>query len=349
MPFDRPTLSQIRGRVKADIASEAGHQLPRSNFAILGMTLAGASHEMHGALDSLAKALFPDTAERDELERHAAWWGLMRKAATAASGQVSFAGVDGATVPEGLVLRRADEAQFVTTGSAEIADGLASVSVQAKVKGAAGNTDALTILALATPVSGISATAQVGDGGLGGGADEENDARLRARLRSRVQAKATGGNEDDFYNWVMECAGVTRAWIYPKRMGPGTVGVTFLMDDNLASPIPSPGDVEAVQAYLEDGRRPVCCEVFVFAPTAAPLDFEISLTPDTSEVRAAVEAELADLIIRECEPESTLLISHIREAISRATGETDHTLTAPVANVEAGAGEIITMGEITWS
>jgi len=73
------------------------------------------------------------------------------------------------------------------------------------------------------------------------------------------------------------------------------------------------------------------------------------LAPDTEAVRAAVAAELADLIRREAEPEGGLYLSHIREAISLAAGEVDHALVSPVADVAAGTGEIITMGAITWS
>jgi uncharacterized phage protein gp47/JayE len=44
-----------------------------------------------------------------------------------------------------------------------------------------------------------------------------------------------------------------------------------------------------------------------------------------------------------------LLISHVREAISSAAGEVDHNVISPLADVAADAGEIITMGAITWS
>ncbi len=96
-------------------------------------------------------------------------------------------------------------------------------------------------------------------------------------------------------------------------------------------------------------RRPVCADVTVAAPIAAPLDLTITLTPSSDAVKAAVEAELRDLIARETEPGGTLLLSHIQEAISIAAGETDHVLTAPSANVTPAAGHITTFGAITWS
>ena len=63
----------------------------------------------------------------------------------------------------------------------------------------------------------------------------------------------------------------------------------------------------------------------------------------------AVEAELADLIRRESEPGGTLLVSHIREAISTSAGETDHVLTSPTADVVEQATEIATYGMTTFT
>jgi uncharacterized phage protein gp47/JayE len=72
------------------------------------------------------------------------------------------------------------------------------------------------------------------------------------------------------------------------------------------------------------------------------------LTADTTAIRAAVSAELTDLFVREGTPAGTILLSHIREAISQAAGETDHILTVPSANVVMGAGAIPVLGTVTW-
>ncbi len=83
--------------------------------------------------------------------------------------------------------------------------------------------------------------------------------------------------------------------------------------------IPSAATAAAVKTYI-DARRPV----------------------------AAVAASLADLIRRQAEPGGTLLISHIREAISTAAGEHDHELISPAADVTHATGHIAVMGRITW-
>jgi len=92
----------------------------------------------------------------------------------------------------------------------------------------------------------------------------------------------------------------------------------------------------------------VTARVSVAAPVAAPLNFTLSVIPNTLAVKAAVEAELADLISREAVPGGTLYLSHIRASISAAAGENNYTLTSPSADVTSTAGQLTTLGAVTW-
>ena len=118
--------------------------------------------------------------------------------------------------------------------------------------------------------------------------------------------------------------------------------------------IPTADQVAQVAAYI-GARRPVTADVTVAAPSPVPLDLTIdTLTPDTAAVRAAIEAEIADLVVREAKPGGAIPISQITEAISSAEGETDHQLTAPAGTgipprVTHAADEIAVAGLITWS
>ncbi|MCW3835961.1 baseplate J/gp47 family protein [Sphingomonas canadensis] len=349
MSFERPTLTTLVSRARDDINARmpgADSRLRRSTLDVLARVHAGAMHGAYGMLDSNARFL-PDVADTALLERWAAMFGLTRKPAAAATGNVTLTGDDDAEVPEGTILLRADGARYATAADATIASGTATVAVSAETAGAAGAMDAGQSLTFLSPVAGVDATAAVAAGGLAAGADAESDADLRGRLLLRLRQPVRGGAASDYVYWALEVAGVTRAWIYPNWDGLGTVKLLFVMDgeDDI---IPDAGAIAAVDAWIA-ARRPVCADVTVAAPVADPLDLTIALTPDSSEVRAAVEAELRDLIAREAEPGGTLLISHIREAISIAAGETDHVLTVPSANVTAAAGEITTLGTITWA
>lgn len=349
MSFARPTLSQIIGRIQDDFTARlpgADSRLRRNVLDVKARAYAGAVHGAYGMLDDIAKFL-PDVADAERLARWAAIFGLSRKAAEAASGTVTLTGTGTPTAPIGTVLVRADGARYLLTADATISGGTAAAAVEAEDAGGASAMVDGQQLTFLSPVAGIQAVATVAAGGISGGADEESDDALRVRLLARMRQPVRGGAASDYVAWATEVAEVTRAWVYANWDGLGTVKLLFVMDGR-EDIIPGSGDVAAVQAHI-DALRPVTAEVTVAAPVADPLDFTIALTPDTTAVRDAVTAELRDLLAREAEPGGTILISHVREAISIAAGETDHVLTAPSANATADAGEIITMGAITWS
>ena len=221
--------------------------------------------------------------------------------------------------------------------------------VTAAIAGASGNSDAGVTLTSVSPRAGMSSTAVVAELGIGAGADAENDDELRARVIDRMRAPPHGGNAADYRLWATAVPGVTRAWVFPRENGPGTVVVRFMMDRQREAGIPLPEDVVAVQAAIDDAH-PVPADVNVAGPEPVPLSFVVeSLSPPASQaVRDAIEAELRDLIQREAIPGGTLLISHIREAISVAAGEQDHVLSSPTENQTVPSYQVITFGGITW-
>lgn len=356
MPFERPTLATINAQLAADIESRlpgADAQLRRSFLNAIARTLAGGVHGLHGYLEFVALQAMPDTAETEFLDRHGGIWGINRAPAEPAGGDVDFTGTDGAVIPADTLLVRGDGVEFATTAEATIAGGTATAPVECQDAGETGNTAAGQTLNLVSPIANVQSEAAVAIAGLTGGADEESDDSIRARILARIQQPPHGGARHDYLLWALDRGAhgvaVTRAWVFPQELGAGTVTVRFVMDDAYGDGIPLAADVTDVQTHL-DSVRPVTAEVHVLAPVAAPLDFEISgLAPATQAVRDAIEAELRDLILREAEPGGTLLLSHIREAISTAADEHDHVLVAPAADVTEATGEIATFGSVTWS
>ena len=360
MPFQRPTLTDLQTQIAADIESRlpgADSQLRRSFLGVLSRAFTGSLHGLYGYLDFTSKQVFPDTAESEFLDRWAGIWGVTRKPAWPTSGTVTFTGTNGSVIPADTDLRRGDGALYQTRAEGTIAGGTVSVAVRAVTPGATGNADVGTTINLVVPIAGVQSAGTVTDDGNGGGltlgSDEETDTSLLSRLLTRIRRPPHGGARHDYVGWALDKEShglaVTRAWDYGLELGLGTVTVRFMMDDAYADGIPLAADVTTVQTYI-DQLRPVTADVTVVAPVAVPLDFEISgLTPATQDVKDAIEAELKDLIRREAKPGGTLLISHIREAISIAAGENDHVLVAPAADVVSATGRIVTFGGITWS
>jgi len=349
MPFERPTLPELIDQGAAEFESRLPGVLARVRRSLVGVlnrVVAAALSAMYQYAEWLNKQAWPDLAESEYLNDHGARWGVTRTAAAPATGTVRFTGADGTTVPSGTLVQRADGVQYQTTAEGSIAAGAALVPVQAVVAGEVSNAAINTSLVLTSPVAGVTSTA-LAYTALSGGADIEADELYRARILERIRQVPQGGSAADYVAWAKEVPGVTRVWVYPGELGPGTVVVRFMRDDDSAGAIPDGGEVASVQAAI-DIARPVTAAATVLAPVGVALDFTIALTPGTAAVKAAVEAELVDLIQRDGVPGGTLLITHIREAISVAAGEVDHVLTVPSANVVHSTGQIPTMGTITW-
>lgn len=355
MPFSRPTIPVLIERGISDFESRipgSDARLRRSNLNAMVRVHAGAMHGIYGYLDWISKQVLPDTAEEEILERHATLWlRAGRTPASYAVGQAVATGVDGTVIPAGTVVKRSDGATYSSEVDATISGGQAVITIVADDAGQAGNAPAGTALNIESPIVGINASLLVTAGALTGGADIEDDDSLRARVLERIQQTPHGGARHDYIAWAKEVPGVTRAWCYPLEMGDGTVTVRFVRDND-DSIIPDAAEVAATQAYIEN-LAPVGMHLFVVAPVPAPVNFVISVTPATLAVKSAIEASLRDLMLREAVPEGgagegKVLLSHIREAISLAAGETDHVLTSPLADVTPSIGQMATFGSVTW-
>lgn len=356
MPFTRPTLTEIIDRLVTDVASRlpgVGTTLLRRSLAgILARAEAGGIHSLYGYLDFIARQALPDTAEDEYLLRWAAiWLPDGRKPATFATGTnaVQVTGTVGAFMPSGTLLVRSDQVVFRTTADLTLTGTTGVVSVTAQLAGASGNTIPGIALTLQQPVAQFESTAVVvGSLGIAGGVDQESLAALQARLIKRIQQPPQGGSVADYETWALAVPGVTRVWVSPLELGPGTVTVRIGNDDVGANYIPSPAVVAAAQAYI-DARRPVTAQVTVLAPVADPRPHSIGLTPNTTATQNAVMAELRDMYLRESVPGGIIRLSKIREAVSVANGVLNSAVTVPAADYDAPTGYLPVVGTITWS
>lgn len=344
MPFETPSLPVLIQRTQSDLASDS---LRQSDAQVLARTLSGAAFGLYGYLDWIAEQILPDQADESTLERIAALrLNQPRKAAQAATGSVSFTAAAGAVLDVDTLLQSSDGRSYKVTAARTTSAGLNSTTIQAVDGGALGNADAGLSLIVVQPVQGISNPFTVQAPGLTGGVAKESLESLRARVIRSYRIIPHGGSADDYETWALECPGITRAWCRRNYLGPGTVGL-FVMRDDDAQPIPNAEQLALVAAYIEP-LRPVTAQVYVLAPVMQPVTYKLRLTPDTSAVRAAVEDQLRDLHSREAGLGQSLLLSHVREAISSATGEQDHRLLAPLADVPAGNNQLLVFGGCEW-
>jgi uncharacterized phage protein gp47/JayE len=346
MPYEIPTLPALIKRAEGDFERNAPDALRRSDAKVGARVIGGAAFELYGYQSYIARQSHPSTCDEEMLLK---WAAIKledgRKPAVSASGPIGVIGSSGALVDVGTVFQSQDGRRYRVRVTATLVAGAAQVSMEAVDVGSAGNIESGTLMAI-SPILGVNPTAVIGAGGIVGGTDEEGIEPLRARVEAEFKNPSKVGSGADFVGWAKEVPGVTRAWPLPRWMGPGTFGLTFVRD---ADPniFPNAAQVAEVQAYLEK-KRPVTVEVYAFAPLEHAVDFTIRLKPDSTALRAAVSASLGNLIADEGGSDSTILLTHIRAAISNTPNESDHVLSAPVTDVVVAKNEIATMGVITW-
>ena len=345
MPFETPSLPVLIKRTQSDLASDS---LRQSDAQVLARTLGGAAYGLYGYLDWIAEQILPDKADESTLERIAALrLNQPRKPAQTASGSVSFIASAGAVLDVDTLLQSSDGRTYKVTAARTTSNGLNSTTIAALEAGSLGNAEAGLTLIPVQPIAGIVGNSfTVLAPGLNGGVARESLESMRARVIRSYRIIPHGGSAQDYETWALECPGVTRAWCRGGFLGPGTVGLYIMRDDD-PQPVPNEEQLAEVQAYIEP-LRPVTAQVHVRPPVQVPITYRLTLTPDTSAIRAAVEAQLRDLHNREADLGQKLLISHIREAISSTSGENDHTLISPVADVEAEPNELLTFGGCVW-
>ncbi|AXI60150.1 baseplate J protein [Pseudomonas kribbensis] len=345
MPFETPSLPVLIKRTQSDLA---GDSLRQSDAQVLARTLGGAVYGLYGYLDWIAEQILPDKADESTLERIAALrLNQPRKSAQVATGSVSFNASAGAVLDVDTLLQSNDGRTYRVTAAQTTGNGVNSATIAALDAGSQGNADAGLTLVPVQPVQGIDGSSfKVLEPGLTGGIARESLESLRSRVIRSYRLIPHGGSAQDYETWALECPGITRAWCRGNFLGPGTVGV-FVMRDDDAQPIPNDEQLAQVLAYIEQ-LRPVTADVSVMAPVQVLVNYKLRITPDTSAVRAAIETQLRDLHNREAGLGETLLLSHIGEAISSATGETDHTLVSPSSNVTAASNQLLTFGGCEW-
>lgn len=345
MAFDRPTLRELITQMTTDAEREAGaKQLRQSNLRVLPKVFAYACHGLYGFITWILKQLFPDTAEKQFLERQASIQGIYRRAASKATGTLTVSYTEGATLPVGTIFMADDQTRYETTAEPEV--GSYTVPVQCLETGTIGNREAGQTYTLVSPVVGVDAEAVGSE--MAGGAEAESDESLRKRLLFRLQNPPRGGAKEDYIAWAEEVPGVTRAWCFPKEQGIGTVVVRFATDGMTEDGIPTSGMVQIVSDYIAE-VAPVTATPYVVAPVAKPVNFRIKdLIPNSESVRAQVEAELKSLFIKEAHPGEALKLTHIQQAISSAAGEDDYELLEPTADVPADSTQLLVVGEVIY-
>jgi uncharacterized phage protein gp47/JayE len=362
-----PTLSEVLAGAKRAFNAEFrtyGLDAFQANNLLYPLTTV-TGHliaQLWARMREFASQATPMGATGSNLDAWLSLFGVTVPAAAKATGTVEVTGQNEAEIPEGTALTRIDGLVFVTTAGVTftLAEETVTVAVEAEEVGSEYNTSASTELELALVASDdINPVAVVVS--IAGGSDPADDTTKAALLQARLsQGQAPGTVE--FYRLLALgfSSSIARVFVEPAGLGPATVVVFFVNRNPEGSgeevlTLPSEGEIDALQAYLEqDTVRRVNDVIVVRAPTLVEVDMEIDITPNTAEVRAAITASLKARFFESYDTGGyTIPNSEISGAIAAADGEISHTIVdvggdGASADAVAVFGEILQVGTITF-
>lgn len=362
-----PTLDQLmqraRGAFRTNLPGTDAWLFP-NNIYVTAKVLAGYVYAMYGKLKTVITIPFISQCPDDYIAWHAADYGIARKPAALANGNVIMSATAAASIVSGAVLQRLDGVRYVATQSATLNanGGTVSVPITALVSGASANAPAGTALVAISGITGAP-TFALDASGIVSGANVESFDAWRARIWFRKRNPPQGGCPADYVSWGMQIAGVTRVFVERIWNGAGTVRVFPLTDGTTANGIPAQAVVQALQNLLAlDG--PSAAIITVAAANAYPINVIIAnLSPNTTTVQNAIVAELQSAFIRRGKVSGSdtnmdsmpylaspqkFDVLWIAQAIANAVGTNGADLIAPVADTTIPAGSLATLGTVTF-
>lgn len=235
----------------------------------------------------------------------------------------------------------------------------ASIPVEANTTG--GDTGMLSGGQISNETYG---TAVIQYDGLSGGSSTETDSTYRQRIllsRSSISGVFT---PDQVKLAAMSVSGNTRVFVKKPEFGatggyadpgPGQVSVFVLRDDGAFTQTLID---KTKQVIIDDGSMPAEMaedDLFVQAPTGVPVNFSFtSLSPDTSTMRSAIQAQLEayfnDTVDFEQTITTTEYLCAIQSTMSISTGEyiKSFSLSSPSGDIAVGSGEIAILGSVSY-
>lgn len=239
------------------------------------------------ALDqTLGYAFLNEDMPSDLLTLAASDFGVDRKPAVVAKGEVTLNGPQGQLVPKSTQVRTDDGIYFQTINDVTLTSGTAKTIGEAIVGGTDGNVDIGEINTVVGDLAGVLTV--INESAYDTGVDEESDESLLQRVYDKVRKPATSGNVYHYEQWAREVSGVGAARVYPIWNGPGTVKVVLLGDDKLA---PSQPVIDATIAHIEE-ERPVGASVTIIGATEVAINITADLTLASGAVIDDVKADI---------------------------------------------------------
>lgn len=328
--FYIPTFEEIRDAIlrdtqsllpDADVSNDSDHFVHASRLAACAV-----GQYAHQAW--IMRQIFPDTADTEYLERHAALRGIVRKKASHASGHAKVFGIAGAKIEADTEIKAGDLFYRTLEDASISRNGTANIAIRAEIAGSTHNTAETAATFMSTQVN-VQADCTIE---AMGGSEAESDRALLNRLLERIRRPPAGGNKHDYRHWALEIDGVANAYVYPLRRGLGTVDVVIVGDEGVVSK----EIIEKTQSYIDEMRPVTAKNVLVSSPDQVFINVSVSVKLSNlsqDEARAKIQAALSDYF-KSISPAQDLIVSQIEAVISNIEGIADRQLLEPKQNIK---------------
>ena len=290
------TVDEIYQEMAAVFVEQTGMEAGAAgDLAVRLYAVAAEIFGLYQQVEWTRRQCFPQTAQGEELDKHAQLRGITRRQAEKASGMVRFyveqALETGVDIPAETVCMTASGVRFLTTRNAVVEPGTlyADAPVEAAEAGASGNVGTGTIVYMALPPVRIVACSNPEP--LTNGLDQEGDEELRERVLATYRRLANGANNAFYRQAAMSFPEVAAVTVLPKNRGVGTVDIVPAAQGG----VPSQALLTEMQDYFNRVRE-IAVDVKVTAPTVETVNLSLKLWTeegrDFDAVSGAVEEAL---------------------------------------------------------
>lgn len=344
------TIDEIYQEMVQTYAQRTGMELTTGcDAAVRLYAMAAQVYALYVQGDWVSRQAFPQTAEGEYLDRHAALRGLERKGGSHARGVVRFENATAAAqdraIPAGTVCMTAGLVRFETEQYAVLPAGELSVEVPVRAveAGAAGNVSAGTITIMAVAPLGVATCTN--PQACTGGEDTEGDEVLRQRVLATFKRLPNGANAAYYRQQALSFDQVAQAAVIPRPRGVGTVDVVVSTPEG----VPNAGLLEELTAWFEQ-RREIAVDVQVRAPETVTVDVAVQVAAregaDAAAVQAAVEQALRGWFTGH-RLGKAVLRAKLGDLIYRCEGVENYVIASPAADVAVAEDQLPVLGVLT--
>lgn len=323
-------LSKMEGSYNFDIASGVG----------------AVGQNLYEILDYWSKQLFIDTATEDEyIDKHAMLFGVSRRGATKAVGEITISGAPGTLVKDNTIILSRKGLKYRTTRQVYLdGSGRGKAGIESLEVGLSGNCAVGEIVSF--EIANTSLYTVTNEKKVEGGFEKEPNSVLIARAKEKVVRPAHSGNVNDYIQWAKEVDGVGNVHVIPLWNGNGTVKVLV---SNYNYEQAQSDLIRRVKERIEsEDGRPIGAKVTV----ESFKQFEISIGGTVflekgvqlEDVRKIIEADIRVALRKgrvsyQKEKSTIIAINKIEKIALSVAGVVDCTLTLNSGTVNVGVGE----------